>query len=66
MPQAPESQLSKRLSKEYPQVSRKINSCIRNNVPVKLILEDGDAKYLASSSVKFNKDKCKTIDLRNK
>ncbi len=48
--QAPQSALSRKLSREYPRESRRLNRAIRQGKSVKITLEDGSVRVFQSSS----------------
>lgn len=48
--EAPQSALSQRLSREYPEASRTLNRAIRDGNPVKIILENGSSIIVRSSA----------------
>ena len=48
--QAPQSALSRKLSREYPRESRRLNRAIRQGKSVEITLEDGSVRVFQSSS----------------
>lgn len=59
---APQSALSRKLSREYPHASRRLNRAIRRGVPVEIILENGSRRTVRSTPGSAEKDTV-TIDL---